>query len=115
MGQFDEGAFDGGGQDMTTVRWPVVVTVHSIILLDESGHDIEFLAHAELGIVAKGTEILKALAGHNLQDTDIPESSQNLLAQGMFPDNAALDRSEPQKGSGLMQFGFMVIFDWNLT
>jgi hypothetical protein len=112
-GQFDEGAFDGGGPDMATVRWPVVVTVHSIAMNDESGRDAEFIANATRGIVAKGTEVVKALAGHDLQDEEAP--SQDLLAQPIFPDNAALDRDNPQKGSGLIQFGFMVIFDWNLS
>lgn len=112
-GQFDEGAFDGGGQDSTTTRWPIVVTVHSMAIKDESGHDAEFISNATTGIVAKGTEVLKALAGHDLQDTEVP--SQDLLAQPIFPDNAAIDRAEPAKGKGLMQFGFMVIFDWNLS
>lgn len=112
-GRFDDGAFDGGGQSMTTVNWPIVVTVHSLAMLDETGRDASFITHATLGIVAKGTNILKALAGHDLQDAeDVPSE---ILDQPIFPSDAALDRSQPEKGKGLMQFGFMVVFDWDLS
>ena len=91
----------------------MVVTVHSMVLLDESGRDAEFLTHATLGLVAKGTLVMKALAGHDLQDT--ADTPNEILDQPIFPSDAAVDRSEPAKGKGLIQFGFMVVFDWDLS
>ncbi len=112
-GQFDGGLFDGGGQSQATVRWPVIVTVWSTVIRDESGHDAQFLTHATLGVIAQGTLVLKALAGHDLQDAeDVPSE---ILAQPIFPSDAALDRRDPPKGKGFMQFGFEVIFDWDLS
>ncbi len=112
-GNFDDGLFDGGGQSQTTVRWPVVVTVWSTVIRDASGHDTQFLTHATLGIIAQGTLVLKALAGHDLQDAE--DTPSEILAQPIFPSDAALDRRDPPSGKGFIQFGFEVIFDWDLS
>lgn len=112
-GNFDGGMFDGGGQNQTTVVWPIVVTVWNTSILDESGHDTQFITNATLGVVVNGTLVLKALAGHDLQDTEV--TPNEILAQPIFPSDAAIDRREPSKGKGFMQFGFNVTFDWDLS
>ncbi len=112
-GSFDAGMFDGGGQNQTTVVWPIVVTVWNTSILDESGHDTQFLTNATLGVVINGTLVLKALAGHDLQDT--ADTPNEILNQPIFPADSAIDRREPSKGKGFMQFGFNVMFDWDLS
>lgn len=112
-GQFRAGLFDGGGVNQATCDWPVIVTLWSTVLRDESGHDTEFITNATRGIVINGTNVLKALAGHDLQDAE--DTPNEILAQAIFPSDAALDRREPPKGKGFMQFGFGVLFDWDLS
>ena len=112
-GSFDGGLFDGGSQNQATTRWPVVVTVWSTVVRDEAGHDAQFLTHATLGVIAQGTLVVKALAGHDLQDAE--DTPSEILAQPIFPSDAALDRRAPPKGKGFIQFGFEIIFDWDLS
>lgn len=111
-GQFDDRLFDGAGTSDVHVSWPIVVTIHSTAINDESGRDTEFLTNATRGIVTQAGLILKALAGHDLQEsTDTDE----ILAQPIIPSDAALNRTQPEKGKGFMQFGFMVQFDWDVS
>jgi len=107
-GQFDSGAFDGGGNEQATVHAQLAVTIWSTRDLDQVGRDRKFLVDPGLGLLPKAKKVLLALSGHDLED----ESGNELLDQPFFPADFHIERLERNLGS--IQIGFSIVFDWDL-
>jgi len=105
-GQFDQGQLDGG---MATVTASVSVTVHTPIMLDQTGHDTQFLSDASRGVLSLGHDAIKALTLHDLTVDD-----DEILREPMRPTGFNTpDRTSDELGDWTITFDAM--FDWDLT
>ncbi len=111
-GSFNLGYQDGGGPNQVTTEWPIVVTVHNTYINDQVAHETEFLTNATTGLIPKATLVLKALVTHFLQDA--ADTPNEILAQPITVYDAAVQKV-PSKRRGSMQFGFLAVFDWDLS
>lgn len=109
-GEFDQGHFDGGGDEQLTVEGGVRVTIHSTLKLDRTGHDSELLSNASRGVLSVMHEVLRALTGHDLViDTDGNTTLRRLIAPRGFE---RPERSGERLGRISLYFGLS--FDWEL-
>lgn len=105
---FDPSAFDGGAQRQCSTEWIFAVTVHCQNENDETGSDEVFITSQNLGVFSRIDEVLKALAGHDLQDKD----GNEILHNPIFPHTGYFHRPTSREGS--VQIGFHLGFDWDL-
>jgi hypothetical protein len=108
-GNFHPGMFDGGGINQAELNAIFAVTIHSFNQQDEVGRDIQLIADEVYGLAPRATLVLKALAGHDLQD----DSGNEILSQPIFPDTFHAERYKRPRGS--WQLGFHAVFDWDLS
>lgn len=109
-GDFSDPHFDGGGQSQALTSTTIAVTIHNIQLFDEIGRGESFYADDTKGMFDLAKPVIKALAGHDLQDT----SSNEILAQPFFPRGYSVFR-DPKTRLGSMQITFDTMFDWDLS
>lgn len=108
-GQMLDGEMAGGGVNTIHVVGAVAVTVHSTVQIDEAGRDDEYLTSGELGILPRVTQVLRALAVHDLEN----EGGEQILAEPMRPVDAQVPSHTPRR-RGFSSVGFSVEFDWDL-
>lgn len=107
-GDFDEGNFAGGATQQATIQAGVIVRVYSPVQVDEPHHDTEWLTNTTLGIIERMRLVLKALAGHDLEN-----NGEGILSQPIFPQSQTFGRFDRSLGYG--ELTFTVLFDWNLS
>jgi hypothetical protein len=109
-GVFEPAEIGGGGVDsMHVSNCQLIVTIHTIVLLDESSRDKDFLTHREIGVLIRMTKVMKALAAHMLQDGGV-----DILAQAIYPVQFVIP-PHTEKGGGYNSAHFSLEFDWDLT
>lgn len=101
------GHFTGAGRNAVHVKGQLSVTIHSTLQADEVGRDLQFLTHADRGIIQYMTEILNALTGHELLD----ESGNELLSQPLRPIQAHIPPKD-DRSRGYVTILFDLEFDW---
>ena len=109
QGTFDEGMFDGGGENQVCSNTEFVVKIYSALQTDEDGHATEFLTNATLGVIAKMKQVLLALAGHDLTNEDGDTFLRDLPCPGKY----AFERADKKAGS--VELTFKISFDWDLS
>jgi hypothetical protein len=110
-GQFDQGVFDGHGAFGILEHSGVLVSAWSSMRLDQNEHAAAVLSDESRGLLVLKQRILKALAGHDLQDAD----GNSLLTALMEPRSA----QHPQRAAfGERHVGFTLAFatpfDWDI-
>lgn len=102
-GEFDQAAFDGGGDQQLTAETGVRVTVVSTLKLDRTGHDSELVSNASRGVLAVMHDVLRALTGHDLLiDVDGNQALRRLIAPRGFD---RPERDSERLGSISLYFG----------
>lgn len=107
---FEDGHFTGAGRYAMHVSCQLNVTIHSTIQLDELGRDGIYLTHADRGIIQYMTEVLSALADHDLLD----ESGNELLSQPLRPVQAHIPPRD-DRTRGYVMLSFACEFDWYIS
>lgn len=106
---FIQGNLIGGGRAQLSCRGIVFVTVHAFLQLDQAERaDIKF-TNEELGLYAKMTGVLRALAIEELQDA----AQNNLLNQPMHPLQVLVDVADRSHCSIMLHLELE--FDWSLA
>lgn len=78
-GTFNEGVFEGAGEDHVEEDGGVIISVFSRIKTDRVEHATEALTNATRGLLSVWKKrVLKAISGQNLQDADGNEIFDNL-------------------------------------
>lgn len=101
------GHFTGAGRNAMHVSTQLSVTIHSILQADEVGRDKEYLTHADRGVIQYMTEILNALAEHDLLDS----SGNELLSHPLRPSQAHIPPKD-DRSRGYVTILFDLEFDW---
>lgn len=109
-GIFDQGEMAGGGIHTLLFQGDVHVTIHSFNQLDETGRDEIFLTDNARGVLPRATEVLNALAIHDLEDS----AGNRVLAQPMRPTSFVIPPKEDRR-NGFMQLTFSITFDWDMA
>lgn len=104
---FEDGHFTGAGRYAMHVVCQLNVTIHSTIQQDEVGRDTIYLTNSDRGIIKYMTQVLSALADHDLLDA----SGNQLLSHPLRPMQAYIPpRDDRTRGYVTMSFGCE--FDW---
>ena len=106
-GQFDEGAFEGGGNEMLTFLGGVVVRIYSPLKVDLPGHDSKFLSDQTKGVLEMGRQVMAALSNWSPELDDNEQTRDPLIPHGV-------SYGRVKQSLGWMEIAFKVNFDWNL-
>lgn len=109
-GRFDHEMFVGAGDAGACEQTGVIITVFSQMRLDRPSQDLQMLTQESRGLLLLKKQILKALAGHDLQDS----SGNRILRDRIEPLNA----SHPQRydeSEGTFSLSFATNFVWDLS
>lgn len=106
-GSFDDGALDGGGQNVAADYFAFSVTVYSAAMLDENHRDTVGLTDATRGLILKHREVLKALTVH-----DLLSGSDNILRDVPMP--TMYEFGKNGRGQIFVRQVFRLSFDWDL-
>jgi len=107
-GTFDEGMIDGGGIEQLTVEAGLLVKIHSPLMLDQVGRDVELLNNESLGLWSKATEVMAALAVQSPTVAGNPQTRDPLM-----PHSFSITKS--LKRLGAIELTFKVLFDWDVS
>lgn len=107
---FEPGHFTGAGRYAMHVIGQINITVHSTLQADEFGRDKEYLTHADNGIIKLMTEVLSALADHDLLDA----TGNELLSHPMRPSQAHIPPKD-DRARGFVTITADVEFDWYIS
>lgn len=107
---FEMPHFTGAGRNAMHTIGQINITVHSTLSADEVGRDKEFLTHSDHGIIKLMTEVLSALADHDLLDA----SGNELLSEPMRPIQAQIPPKD-DRTRGFVTISFEVRFDWYIN
>ena len=115
-GPFDESAYAGGGENVLIEDAAVHVVLYNNVRTDRRRHDVESLTKASEGLLTVKRLVLKALAGHRLQDGS---SNELLVEHGVMPIQSDSPRSqwddEKRRGIGDIGLLFRTPFLWDLS
>lgn len=110
-GEFDQGVFDGGGDDAILERSGFTVTIWSNIKLDRPDEKSIALNHASRGLVPLKKKLLKALAGFMPTDED---TGAPLLTDYIAPVAAGFP-AVPRKNCITLSVSFSLNWAWDLS
>lgn len=110
-GRFDDSAQSGGGSDGIHYEGTIAVRVFARTKLDRVGHADSMLTDSSRGLFKLEHEIVKALAGHDLQNP----GGDSLLSRYLWvvSDDSPRYREATKRGDLEIQFG--VDFLWDNT
>lgn len=109
-GVFDQDEIAGGGRNAMHCNSDIHITIHSANQMDETGRDETFLTDPDRGVIPKATNVLNALAIHDLEDS----LGQRILAHPMRPTSFVIPPKEDRR-KGFMQLTFAAAFDWGVS
>lgn len=112
-GTYDESVFVGAGEHCVIENGGIIIVVYNAMRLDRSSHDSILLTDATRGLLTLKWKIIKALAGHVLQD----QEGNSILVNPMAPERAEDIRSmwERPVGLGDMALVFSTDFEWDIV
>lgn len=110
-GEYDQGVFDGGGDDGVLERSGFTVTVWSTIKMDRPDEQTQAMRDAKRGLFPLKKKILKALSGYMPADTS---SGAPLLTDYIAPVSAGFPQVA-RKGCITMSISFSLNWAWDLT
>lgn len=110
-GEFESAALDGALAAQCFDATSVLVTIFCGTVLDEAGHDAEWLTHSTLGVLETARLVAKALTGWQAALAAAP--SVLLTRQPIIP----LSHTQPEREQRMGAIGlvFEVEFDWDLA
>lgn len=109
-GTFDVDLQEGAAANDVREYAGVLVTVFSKMKLDRHGRTDSLLSDATRGLLPLKRKILKALAGHRLQDG----SGNDLTVNYLFAQKASAPRWDADAKLGVMSLYFSTDFLWDL-
>lgn len=113
-GQFDQGIMDGAGNMGVAELSTVMVTVFSRIEVDQIEHFSRGLTDPERGLLTLKQQILKALAGKNLDGGLFNGFGSLLLMEHLGPRQAIHPGSRNRDDMASFSLAFDAKFSWNL-
>lgn len=108
-GSYDPESFTGGGNYMAEINTVFVVTAHSHVQLDPPGKADYMLNDSTFGLFPMKRKIVKALAEHDLQDSNGDE----VLNEPIYPADYTWEMVDRSRAN--IQVGFSIRFDEDLT
>ena len=108
-GQFDDGAWGGGGQAVLIENTWAVITIFSAMRLDRPEHDVAFLTDVVRGVLTVKRKVLKALGTFD----PVNSSADFILCQPMAPTNSPRPLNDRLR-IGDCQLWFSTIFLWDI-
>ena len=116
-GQFDEGLFDGGGEDQCNEQSTLTVTGYCRTHLDPTDRDDALLTDSTTGLLEAKRKILRALAGKDVTLS----GGDTFLRELLTPIRASAPTAGKLEGEGLgvtlafTSVDFLCSFDWDLS
>ena len=110
-GTFDVDLQEGAAANDVREYAGILVTVFSKMKLDRHGRTDSLLSDSTRGLLPLKRKILKALAGHRLQDG----SSNDLTTSYLYAQKASAPRWDADTKLGVMSLYFSTDFLWDLT
>lgn len=104
----DEGAFEGGGENVVVERAGIMVTIFSRMKLDRNDTVERMLLDPSRGLLEMKRRVLKALCGY-----DIPVKTNEASTGLVEPITCSSPTHDGERGS--ISLTFSTDFEWDLT
>jgi hypothetical protein len=110
-GNFDEAVFVGGGQNTVFYNGSIAVTIFSKIQTGRPGVSTDLVSDRARGLWEIERKVLRALAGHAIQNPD----GDPIGTEYLQPLSDSDARREDVTKTGDLQVVFALAFEWDLT
>lgn len=102
--------FTGAGNEGLHTQMTLMVTISTVIQVDEVGRDFYFLTHETLGVCKRMTDVLRALSNHDLLD----DSGNQILAEPLRLSQGQIPPKDDRR-RGFVTLLLECAFDWDLS